>query len=87
MHAVGTSHRRRRWRRGCAVLLFAAAIAAAPAATPGLAQEADGGAWIDTWSSSPKPDWDDDPPSVSPRLRDQSIRQVARVSLGGGGCG
>ena len=44
------------------------------------------GAWIGTWSASPQPDWGADffaPVSIPRSLRDQTIRQVARVSLGG----
>ncbi len=51
---------------------------------PGIAA-ADGG-WIGTWSASPQPDWGADffaPVSIPRSLRDQTIRQVARVSLGG----
>lgn len=51
---------------------------------PGLAS-ADGG-WVPVWSASPQPDWGPDffaPVSIPRSLRDQTIRQVARVSLGG----
>lgn len=51
---------------------------------PGLAS-ADGG-WVPVWSASPQPDWGADffaPVSIPRSLRDQTIRQVARVSLGG----
>lgn len=42
--------------------------------------------WVETWSASPQPVWAPDffPPVAIPRaLRDQTLRQVARVSLGG----
>lgn len=51
---------------------------------PGLAS-AEGG-WIDVWSASPQPDWGADffaPVGIPRSLRDQTIRQVARISLGG----
>lgn len=51
---------------------------------PGIAA-ADGG-WIPVWSASPQPVWAPDffaPVSIPRSLRDQTIRQVARVSLGG----
>jgi lysophospholipase L1-like esterase len=54
--------------------------------TPSQAQQADANAWIDTWSASPQPVWEPDffPPVGIPRtLRNQTIRQIARVSLGG----
>lgn len=49
------------------------------------AAAADGG-WIGVWSASPQPDWGADffaPVSIPRSLRDQTIRQVARLSLGG----
>ena len=59
----------------CAVSLIGA---------PALAQ--DEGDWIGTWTASPKPVWGPDffaPVGIPRALRDQTIRQVARVSLGG----
>ena len=44
------------------------------------------GDWIGVWSASPQPVWDADffaPVGIPRSLRDQTIRQVARVSLGG----
>jgi lysophospholipase L1-like esterase len=44
------------------------------------------GNWINTWTSSPQQDWGDDffaAAGIPRSLRDQTIRQVARVSLGG----
>lgn len=60
------------------------AAALALVLVPGLAV-ADGG-WIPVWSASPQPVWGADffaPVSIPRALRDQTIRQVARVSLGG----
>jgi len=68
-------------RRTGRALAVAACLAFAP---PALAQEA--GDWIGTWSASPQPDWGPDffaPVSIPRSLRDQTIRQVARVSIGG----
>lgn len=51
---------------------------------PGVAS-ADGG-WIDVWSASPQPVWEPDffaPVGIPRALRDQTIRQVARISLAG----
>lgn len=43
-------------------------------------------ACIPTWAASPQPVWDADffaPVGIPRALRDQTIRQVARVSVGG----
>ncbi len=74
------------WRYGLGslrALAFAAALTAG-LGSPLLAAE-DGG-WIPTWAASPQPVWDADffaPVAIPRSLRDQTIRQVARVSLGG----
>ncbi len=42
--------------------------------------------WVATWGASPQPVWGSDflfPTNVPAALRDQTVRQVARVSLGG----
>ena len=69
---------------GLAPLALAAALMVGIAAP--LAQAADAGGWIPTWAASPQPVWDADffaPVGIPRALRDQTIRQVARVSLGG----
>lgn len=67
--------------------VWAGALLGALAPAPAPAQPANGdGAWIDTWSASPQPVWDADffaPVAIPRALRDQTVRQVARVSLGG----
>lgn len=43
-------------------------------------------AWVATWGASPQPVWGADflfPTNVPAELKDQTVRQVARVSLGG----
>jgi lysophospholipase L1-like esterase len=63
----------------------AAIVVALSLASVPLAAQADGD-WIAVWSASPQPDWGADffaPVSIPRSLRDQTIRQVARVSLGG----
>lgn len=43
-------------------------------------------AWISTWTASPQPTWGEDfafPTNVPATLQDRTIRQIARVSLGG----
>ncbi len=55
-------------------------------ALPAPAQNGADAAWIDTWSASPQPIWAPDffaPVSIPRSLRNQTIRQIARVSLGG----
>jgi lysophospholipase L1-like esterase len=66
----------------CVVALLCGLVAApAPAQQP-----ADDGDWIGTWTASPQPVWDADffaPVGIPRALRDQTLRQIARVSLGG----
>ena len=67
-------------RRAGSALAIAACLAVAG---PALSQD---GGWIGVWSASPQPDWGPDffaPVGIPRSLRDQTIRQVARVSLGG----
>ena len=78
------SHRNRSVFRGCALL--AGAFLAALAAAPAQAQRADGGEWIPTWAASVQPVWEPDffaPVGIPRALRNQTIRQIARVSLAG----
>jgi len=65
---------------------LAAAFMGGVAAFAGTALAADDGAWIATWAASPQPVWDADffaPVGVPRSVRDQTIRQVGRVSIGG----
>jgi lysophospholipase L1-like esterase len=64
----------------------AAAVVLALSLGAPLSGRADEGDWIPVWSASPQPDWGSDffaPVSIPRSLRDQTIRQVARISLGG----
>lgn len=77
------------WRTvqcGGKIVLGAAIVAPVLlAGTPTLSQSA-ADAWLETWSASPQPVWEPDFFNVAtiPRaLRDQTVRQVARVSQGG----
>jgi lysophospholipase L1-like esterase len=66
--------------------LALAALACVLGAPPADAQRSDTGEWIVTWAASPQPWWDADffvPIEVPRSLRDQTVRQIARVSLGG----
>jgi lysophospholipase L1-like esterase len=68
-----------RYRHASAIVGLCAALAAGPAP----AQSAD---WIGTWAASPQPVWGPDffaPVGIPRALRDQTIRQIVRVSLGG----
>ena len=72
-------------RRALPGILAASALAASLAftATPSLAQDTE---WVGTWSASPQPVWGPDffaPASIPRSVRDQTIRQVARLSQGG----
>lgn len=49
-------------------------------------EPADPRVWTATWAASPQPVWGPDflfPTNLPPELNDQTVRQVARVSLGG----
>jgi lysophospholipase L1-like esterase len=75
--------------RGSLTLLahaFAATLATCIALSSAEAQPTSPNDWIDTWSASPQPIWDPDffaPVGIPRALRNQTIRQIARVSLGG----
>jgi len=69
-----------RWRVACCA--FAAAVGLSSAA-----QAADTGNWIGSWTSSPQPAWGGDfpvPLGMPANLWKQTIRQTARLSIGGG---
>jgi lysophospholipase L1-like esterase len=66
--------------------VFATALASCMAFSPVAAQPAGSNDWIDTWSTSPQPVWDADffaPVNIPRALRNQTLRQIAHVSLGG----
>jgi lysophospholipase L1-like esterase len=68
-------------RRMLRLMSGVAALAVASAA-----DAADSQAWIASWAASPQPVWSADffaPVGVPRALRDQTVRQVARLSLGG----
>lgn len=61
------------------------ALATGSGITVALAQAASP-AWVATWQASPQPVWGSDflmPTNIPPVLQDQTVRQVARISLGG----
>ena len=91
MHFTGSILKDPLPRRALRGSLFALAVTLAPAAVAALAiaapaQAAESGDWVGTWAASAQPVWEADffLPSNAPRtLRDQTVRQVARVSVGG----
>ncbi len=75
-------------RRAFLAVAFVATLVSglATSSAQAQAQRADDGEWIDIWSASPQPVWDPDffaPVNIPRSLRNQTIRQIARVSLGG----
>jgi hypothetical protein len=76
-------------RRRFGALVVALAVAALGfglGPSPAKAQTGDAGDWIATWAASPQPWGDADffvPIDVPRSLRDRTVRQIARVSLGG----
>jgi hypothetical protein len=70
----------------CLPVAAATVLAVVLAAPLSLAGSADAGYWIDTWTASPQPIWDAEfpvPLNIPRALRDQTVRQIARVSIGG----
>jgi len=77
---------RKRVVSGLAAGVLAFGLAGPLLLAPGAAWADRMGAWIPTWTASPQPLMDDDffaAPGIPRSLRDQTVRQVARVSLGG----
>jgi lysophospholipase L1-like esterase len=63
---------------------FAAGSTIAP--SPATAQNAEQEGWITTWAATPAPRWSDDLPApfgVPEVLENQTVRQTARISVGG----
>jgi lysophospholipase L1-like esterase len=63
-----------------------ALLAAVLAGPPAVAANLDAGNWIGTWAASPQPVWQADffaPVGIPRSLRNQTLRQVARISIGG----
>jgi lysophospholipase L1-like esterase len=83
--AAGRGHKASR-RGALFALACVAALLSGLAAAPAPAQQGDAGDWIGTWTASPQPVWDADffaPVGIPRALRNQTLRQIARVSLGG----
>ena len=75
------SARRMAWPHRLMALTLAASVA-----VPAVVNAAEPSAWIGSWTASPQPVWGPDftfPTNIPATLHDQTIRQVARISLGG----
>jgi lysophospholipase L1-like esterase len=67
-------------------VVVAAALAAFLTAPSAQAQRPDAGDWIETWTASPQPVWDPEffaPINIPRALRNQTVREVAAISIGG----
>lgn len=73
--------------RRCRMAVAAGALALGlQTLLPVPAAHAEGGTWVGTWSASPQPVWGEEFFAAAPiprSVRDQTIRQVARISQGG----
>ena len=73
-----------RLRQGAWLPVVAVVTIALAAAPPGRSAEA--GGWIGTWAASPQPIWEADffaPLNIPRSLFNQTVRQIAHVSIGG----
>ena len=72
---------------GIASTLLAVGMLALAVATPGVSAKAAGAEpWITTWAATPAPRWAEELPApfnVPEVLGDQTVRQIARISVGG----
>jgi len=69
-----------------AMLALTLTLAAAPVVPARAADAAPGNRWVATWQASPQPVWGTDflfPTHLPAALHAQTVRQVARISLGG----
>ena len=73
--------------KGISKLLLASGMLALAVAMPGAAPKAAGNEpWITTWAATPAPRWAEELPApfnVPEVLGDQTVRQIARTSVGG----
>ena len=85
-HSIARSSVRPSPRRLAWLHRFMALTMAASVAIPAVGSAAGPSAWIGSWTASPQPVWGSDfafPTNIPATLQDQTIRQVARLSLGG----
>src|ERR1700729_2075881 len=72
--------------RLASTLLAAGMLAFAITAPAGVARAAGTEPWITTWAATPAPRWAEELPApfnVPEVLGDQTVRQIARISVGG----
>ena len=72
--------------RGCRSAFFILAVSILQSG-PHSGHAADVNGWITTWASSPQGRWNDDLPApfgIAESIDNQTVRQTARVSVGGG---
>ena len=68
-------------RAGAATMAILAAVALSP-----TVRAAEQGNWVPTWAASPQPVWEPDffgGVGIPRSVRDQTVRQIGRVSIGG----
>jgi lysophospholipase L1-like esterase len=75
-----------RYRSSFVKVARAFALAAIFATSAARAQQSDAGDWIETWTASPQPIWGPEffaPINIPRALRNQTVRQIAAISIGG----
>lgn len=73
--------RRLAWRHRLMAVTLAASLA-----VPTVVHATEASTWIGSWAASPQPTWGPDfafPTNIPATLQNQTLRQVARISLGG----
>ena len=73
--------RRQVWRHRLIAVTLAASLA-----VPAVVNAAESSTWVGSWAASPQPTWGPDfafPTNIPVTLQNQTLRQVARISLGG----
>jgi lysophospholipase L1-like esterase len=77
---------RKTFTRASTLGAFATALAACLMVSTAATRAADSGEWITTWAASPQPVWDADffaPIGIPRAVRDETLRQIGRASIGG----
>ncbi|NMM37198.1 MAG: SGNH/GDSL hydrolase family protein [Glaciimonas sp.] len=83
---VRPSGRHLAWLHRFTAIVLAAALATSAVLSTASEINNSSNSWIGTWAASPQPTWGSDfafPTNIPATLQDQTIRQVARISLGG----
>src|SRR6516162_5145635 len=80
MKSMSCAPARRTWA------IVVAVVALITAAGPRVARSAETDNWVGTWAASPQPIWDANfalPLNIPAHLWNQTVRQIAHVSIGG----